>query len=1039
MLKHYSQLLLRAPLLSLQAVDNIGTQEPDIFQEGIYLSSMDFWQELQKKDELSEKEKEKLYLTYTKYWIRSCTRCTPYGTFAGFAMIDIVDSQTQLVVDEKEKHDRKLRIDLSYIVNLVNTITKIPCVYEQIKFYTNNSIYELSSGYRYAENLNKKGSTKYELTSLKKTDYLRSILEHAQSGETIKGLTEILIAFDGITRDEAREFLAELVSSQILVSELEPTITGKEPFLQLIEKISAIEGVESLQDELHHIKNLLNSRVKGVAQYQEINTRLQSLVDISGNVKNSVQVDLLLGFRSKTISEELINSLTGQLQDLFLLSRQSESSELESFKKKFIEKYEDVEMPLTLVLDAESGIGFGEINEEASANNSLINDLVFQNPNIVTQTEFDHIQQLAFNKYHDFLKNHKEVINIDESDLQSLKKKSDHFKFSKSIYVLGSLMKENGQLDKDNFLFDVSAFGGTSAANLYGKFTHASTQLTSLTKEILKKEENEIPDAIYAEIVHLPEAHVGNILLRPVLRPYEIPYVGGAGTDDSHQILLNDLYVAIQQGEVVLISKRLCKRVIPKLTTAHNYQYKTLPVYKFLCSLQSQAIAKVNVWDWGNLEILKFLPRVVYKKLIIKKATWKFTEEDLSNLPAKPMELRRYFADFKIKWALPDLITYLDEDNKLLIDFSQDHGILLFIHYLKKLKRIIVEEYLFTEDNCIVRDAAGLGYANEIVLPLYEDMLSQVSSPLKVRQINSVIKRKFLPISEWCYFKIYAGLKVSEQLLTNEILNFVEDGLKDDHFKKFFFVRYKDDFAHVRIRFYNTDINKQATLSNNFLSILQPFLDQGHIDKINIDTYIRETGRYGEDLVEEAENLFHNDSLTVLRLISLIEGSENEIYRMLFALRGIDMLLDDFSLTNHEKEDLARHNQSLFFKEFGGGDALQSQLNNKYRRYKDLIFSHLDPSNDEENGIAEVVKLFSIRSEENIPVIARINSKVSLESSRQRFFELLTSYIHMFINRMFIGKQRMNELVIYHFLERYYKSRAAILKTKKKMLINSNI
>ncbi len=40
----------------------------------------------------------------------------------------------------------------------------------------------------------------------------------------------------------------------------------------------------------------------------------------------------------------------------------------------------------------------------------------------------------------------------------------------------------------------------------------------------------------------------------------------------------------------------------------------------------------------------------------------------------------------------------------------------------------------------------------------------------------------------------------------------------------------------------------------------------------------------------------------------------------------------------------------------------------------------------------------------------------------------MQSYIHMFLNRLFVTQQRKYELIVYHFLEKYYSSRIAITK-----------
>ena len=53
----------------------------------------------------------------------------------------------------------------------------------------------------------------------------------------------------------------------------------------------------------------------------------------------------------------------------------------------------------------------------------------------------------------------------------------------------------------------------------------------------LRAEEALQPDAVFAEVVHLPEnGRTGNVILRPALRAYEIPYLGQSGVPAERQI-----------------------------------------------------------------------------------------------------------------------------------------------------------------------------------------------------------------------------------------------------------------------------------------------------------------------------------------------------------------------------------------------------------------------------------------------------------------------------------------------------------------------
>lgn len=106
---------------------------------------------------------------------------------------------------------------------------------------------------------------------------------------------------------------------------------------------------------------------------------------------------------------------------------------------------------------------------------------------------------------------------------------------------------------------------------------------------------------IDAEIVHLPENRVGNILYRPILREYEIPYLANSTLEKHFQINIEDLFLTLRDNRLILFSKKLGKEVVPYLSNAHNYWTNSLPIYNFLCDLRSQDVRDNLTFSWGNI------------------------------------------------------------------------------------------------------------------------------------------------------------------------------------------------------------------------------------------------------------------------------------------------------------------------------------------------------------------------------------------------------------------------------------------------------
>jgi len=1039
MLKSFPSILIRCPLNSLEKLDKYQNGITPLFEDGLYLASPEFWTDYQKHSIPTLNKEDKVFRTFIKYWLRSCTRCTPYGTFAGFSTVEITPQQTSIVLQDENQHIARVRIDMNYISKIVQSIIFLPGIRNQLNFCINNSIYEVPEGFRYVEYKIVNNRRFYELISVQNASYLTSVLKRAKTGATINDLINLLVAEEDVDKEEAGAFIETLIEGQILIADLDPTVTGEEPIDQLVQKLRELNDVNDLVSAFEAIREIASSSVTGVNNYMKINRKLQELYLNASPPKNTLQVDLRLGMAKDNINEELTDAILKQVSDLFNLSRLSKNVHLEDFKKRFKAKYDTLEMPLAVVLDGECGIGFADYVGESANRDALINDLYIQANVFPSHTEPDYIQRFVIDKYAIFLKDGADAIVITEEELAAFKKNIQDLHFPKTMYVMGSLAGKNNLLDSENFVFDLSALGGTSAANLLGRFTHCDKNILGLAKQIIDFEENAQPDSVFAEIVHLPEARLGNILLRPVLRKYEIPYIGKSGVDSDKQIALDDLWVSVKGDEIILRSSKLDKVIIPRLTTAHNFNVQSLPVYRFLCSLQFQGLAFPVIWDWGVLDHLPHLPRVVYKNIIVKKANWKIDEKSLSQFTNIDADYISFAENFRRAFSIPEVVTYIESDNKLMLDLTKETGIKLLLHYLRANKSIVIEEYLVNIDNCVVHDITGAPYVNEIIIPVYHETSYNQKTISPTEKPNDV-KRVFAPYSEWMFFKIYAGVNSIERILEETILDFITEGLKQDLFEKFFFIRYQDeDGKHIRIRFLNSDPSKHLALFKSFSECLQPLLASRTVYKITLDTYTRELERYGAAIIDEVESLFFFDSLAVLQFINLLDESAEENYRMVFAMRGIDMLLDDFDYTLYQKYQLASQLCGSFFKEFNGSTQLQKQLNDKYRSQRQFIDTHINPENDIINGIDEAASIFKERSLSNRRLVAAIQSKQGNKGlSHAAISNLMANIIHMYMNRLYLNKQRYFELVIYHFLERYYKSELAIAKGKTLVSASGN-
>lgn len=294
--------------------------------------------------------------------------------------------------------------------------------------------------------------------------------------------------------------------------------------------------------------------------------------------------------------------------------------------------------------------------------------------------------------------------------------------------------------------------------------------------------------------------------------------------------------------------------------------------------------------------------------------------------------------------------------------------------------------------------------------------------------LDKKTQRNFILGDTWLYYKIYTGVKTSDTIIT-EIIKPVADKLLElKIIDKWFFIRYSDPNHHLRVRFHCPNIENIDFIIKLLLPHFKNGIKNDIIWKIQVDTYKREFERYGENTIELAEDLFYYDSEMIADFLSLIEDDVDEDLRWLFSLKAIDLYLNIFDFTEVQKLNLMNYLKIGFGQEFGMSRILKRQLDNRYRDERKKIEQFLSLQQNKNPKLlltdniilnkAEKIKIVSFK-------ILKLNDEKQLQVSVE---ELISSYLHMSLNRIFKSRNRLHEMVCYDFLHRYYKSKVAIKK-----------
>jgi class I lanthipeptide synthase len=964
-----------------------------------------------------------------RYVSRMAARPTPFGLFAGNT-VGTLGEATRLEVAARDGYRRYSRIDGDYLSKLTDALLADRAIRQRLPFRPNSSLCKVAGRLRYA--MRREGESRsYSLVSLEPSDYLVATLDRARRGALPGALASALCEADAeVTREEADAFLDELIDSQVLVSDLAPLVTGPEAVDDIIAQLDAIADVEAAGTTaaaLRAVRGALGELDRRIgnspAAYRGAAEALAAL-PARPELHRLFQVNLVPVAACAELGPEVLDEIARAIGVLGRLARPRGADELSRFRDAFTDRYETKELPLTEVLDEESGIGFAASQSPGAAASPLLDGLAFPgSPAEDTVGWGARIGWLARRIAAAAAAGDRELV-LGDADLAAMEAAAEPVPPPEVFQAMITLARTaDGELR-----VGLGSVGGPPGATLLGRFCHSDPALHDMVTVNLAAEHALRPHVVFAEVVHLADGRLANISARPVLREHEIVYLGRSGAPAERQLALTDLLVSVREGRVVLRSRSLGREVVPRLTNAHNFVNGALGTYRFLASLQSQDSRPLGL-PLGPLAQLPYVPRIRIGRVVLREASWTLRKAELEPVAgqagaARIQALRRLRAAAR----LPRWVCVEDGDNVLPVDLDNALSVDSFAQLVKQRTGVALTELWPAPDELVVRGPDGR-YASEIVVPF-----ARVARPAAAPQDRTApatapsappggeLRRSFAPGSEWLYAKLYTGQATADQILTETLAPIVAD------LPAWFFLRYGDPHWHVRFRVRGEPAQLLGEVMPRLSAATQAMLGDGRMWKLQLDTYEREVERYGGPVgIVLAERLFCADSACAIDILGMLDGDAGNDARWRLALRGIDQLLDDLGYDLAARLAIMRRVRDGFAREHRveTSIALQRGLGDKYRKERIELATLLDRAHDADSELGPGLERITARSAAHAPIVAELRAAEQRGQLTLPIVDLVPSYIHMHVNRLIRSAQRAHELVLYDLLVRLYESQAA--------------
>jgi thiopeptide-type bacteriocin biosynthesis protein len=987
----------------------------------VLVNSLQTWLDDPASDDAKRVER-----TLVSYLTRMAARPTPFGLFAGWSVGTIGDA-TRLDLGSRASYRRNSRLDMDYLFSLTEVVNRNAELRRHVIYRPNDTMVRAGGRFRYVEPRVGGGNTRrYHWVAAPVTPYLDCVLEAAAEGARIADLADALVRFDAqITGEEAIEYLNELIDEHVLMSTLQPPITGPEATADVAAQLRAFQQEDMARCLERAADALAGLDASGLGQPKSVYFDVAAILEelpAPVEVSRLVQVDMInpaeLALGSK-VHEEIERCAEWVVRYASMFER------LNVFKNAFETRYGAAAVPLLQALDPETGIPLDELSGD---NSPLLAGLPFVRFASDEGSPFKSKHGWLLGRLHQLWREGGDELVLEEQDLDLLFERKEPQTSTDAFHISCSVLAQSAEAaDAGDFRIFFAGATGPGGARTLGRFADVDPAINVLVRQHVREEESLAKDVIFAEIAHLPQGRLGNVIRRPVLRDYELVYLARSGAACERQIPLSDVLVTVRSNIIQLWWARTGQRIVPRLTNAHNFALPgTLAPYRFLALLQGEGTRVGFSWEWGPLSAAPSLPRVRCGKIILARRSWMLDPADVAKL-ARGSRRERFVAAREVaaKHALPRLVSVLDGDNDFVIDFDHPLSVDAFLSLVKRRNGVRLSEVpAFSEGLCV--SGEGGRFMHELHIPVVRKLRQPTANAAETRPLSAppAVARYFAPGSEWLFAKIYAGGSEVDRVLRDEVRPLAAEAIGSGAADRWFFIRYRDPEPHLRLRFRG----KPQELHGRLLPLLQHALagplKEGSVNRFMLDTYQPEIERYGGPVgLDLSECIFQADSEAIVELLTFLEGDDGAEARWQLALLGADRLIDDFGFSSAEKRALVARRRRDYGQEFRADvTGLKRGLGDRYRQERRTLEDVWSADGNAEHDLALGLTIWRARSEKLAPIATSLREADARGDLTASLSSLLDSHLHMSVNRLFRSQGREHELVLFDFLDRHYRS-----------------
>lgn len=816
--------MLRRPTLNLQTEKELSSTHDlmqfyhasQLFQEAVAIASPSLHQSIR-----NCKSSQKSATSLLKYLIRMSSRPVPFGLFAAVGW-GRFGNETH--IDSDRSHLKKrARLNMGWLFDFLHsTILRDREVVQYLDVLINPQIVKKSKRL-----LLYNGKA---IDSIKRSASCDIISTLAANPIRYSELQAALCAaFPSIDVHKIADYLWTFFKKGFLISEMSTTQAGTISVEGILNKLTNIST--SLPGNLTEALELFKSALSLIQQYEKCAPG-EGVSYLEKMPQALVHVDAYIDKKDFQLDSSIKQTIQKCVSLLWQCSVEDKSvpTKMAAFRSQFLEKYGTTRLiPLhELIHEDFVQALFVQDNEKPHSSNAL--DAFVKAKQKAVEVD---LEEFVWS-------------SISENDVQCAPASCELYfeQRSNGTFILGGLSAHLGSMSGRFFyLFDPS--------------------VKEMMKRCIEKEQHLFPDLIFVDATFFPEdAKTANVSLSHSFRRHclSMEYHNRG----ENRLDLDDIFVGSTGVYLYLFSKKLGKEISVSLNNSVNPLFAPRPLQLILL-LSKQRFVRFS-FPWERIQFEVYTPRFRYQNIILSLAQWTFTYTALGLASdAKTSLIKEKLVEAFMKHEVPSSIQLKDGDGLLPLDLSEDHFLEIVLQQFLKRGRVeLVERVADTEQ-----------FVSEFVVPVLKKSCHSLEPTLEASlrtypptEQLTMEERTFCPGSEWFYAKLYMPERESIDFLVSTLVPYIQT-FDSSIIKKWFYVLYKDEKPHIRLRIHLTHLAIDSNIVRDIQTWLSRQVFERTLDDFTLCTYERETERWGgPGCIESVEQFFYADSLACCSLLS---------------------------------------------------------------------------------------------------------------------------------------------------------------------------